>query len=69
MATLSNEPEQLIELDREISDALSDCDDLLERARELLRRTGQDNDLARTKEFTSRGVPGDRCTSANQHGR
>ena len=49
MATLPDDREHLRELNRELGDALRDCHDLLERARELLRRTGQDNDLAKMK--------------------
>jgi hypothetical protein len=44
---LASQPENfkgLRETNRQVRDALKDCHDLLERTRQLLRRTGQDND-------------------------
>jgi hypothetical protein len=47
MATHFDELAELREVNRQLREALKDCHDLLERTRELLRRTGQDNDPPR----------------------
>ena len=44
MATHPDERQSLKETNRQLREALQDCHNLLERTRELLRRTGQDND-------------------------
>jgi len=44
MATHPEEPHDLKETNRQLREALQDCHNLLERTRELLRRTQQDND-------------------------
>jgi hypothetical protein len=44
MATHPDEPETLGDADRQVKEALRDCEELLVRARRLLRKTGQDNE-------------------------
>jgi hypothetical protein len=44
LATHPTDPEEIREVDRQLNEALRDCDELMLRANRLLRSTGQDND-------------------------
>ena len=43
-ATERDEPQDIGEVDRQLKEALRDCDQLMLRAKRLLRPSGQDND-------------------------
>ncbi len=44
VATQSENRQSLKEMNRQVREALTDCQQLMERTRELLRHSGQDND-------------------------
>jgi hypothetical protein len=56
-ATDPDEPKDFPEVQQQVTEALRDCDELLLRARRLLRATGQDNDPPATASSATRNAP------------